>query len=123
MANNIIAGAPILDKLKAEQAAARDLYSRDPNPRVQDSAICACQQYQAARGYLGAEMVESIYGWTLRYASGLQNFGIIATFPVRSCGSWEQSYKKCEAFAKDWAAADAAHRYVIAEPNNRYIIA
>lgn len=35
------------------------------------------QVSQAGRGRLSAHLVRSIYGWTIRYASGLQDFAII----------------------------------------------
>ena len=39
--------------------------------------LCRVQMDQAGRGRLSAHMVLSIHGWTVRYASGLQNFGIL----------------------------------------------
>lgn len=39
--------------------------------------ICNVQVDQAGRGRLSAHLVLSIHGWTVRYASGLQNFGIL----------------------------------------------
>ena len=52
---------------------------------------------------VGAEIVLSIYGYGLRYASGLQGFGIIAD--ARSLGTLD----KALAYAQGWADASPNH--------------
>lgn len=42
-------------------------------------ALIALQRRQHARGVTKAELVLSIYGWTLRHASGLNGFSLIRT--------------------------------------------
>ena len=39
--------------------------------------LCRLQEEQSARGYLPYRLVLSMYGWTIRYASGLQGFGLV----------------------------------------------
>lgn len=62
-----------------------------------------------SKGYVEAEIVESNYGYSLRYASGLQNFGLIASSRSRELnGTIEDAIR----FAKEWVSRDPAHRYV-----------
>lgn len=65
--------------------------------------LCRMQANQSARGRRSANLVLSIYGWTVRYASGLQDFSIM----FRS-GSFDPS--SALQWGTDWANAD---------PNNR----
>lgn len=39
--------------------------------------LCSLQADQSARGRRSVQLIRSIYGWTLRYASGLQDFAIL----------------------------------------------
>lgn len=39
--------------------------------------LCELQIKQSSRGRLSAHLVLSMYGWTVRYASGLQGFSIL----------------------------------------------
>jgi len=39
--------------------------------------LCTIQADQSARGRRSAELVHSVRGWTVRYASGLQGFAIL----------------------------------------------
>ena len=57
---------------------------------------------------VGVELVDSNYGWSVRYNSGLQNFGIVA-----GCrnGQLDGTREAAEAFARDWVARDPARRY------------
>lgn len=101
----VIAGAEVVARLEAAKI------SQVPKtPRGYESEqLCALQQSQARAGYLGAELVESIYGWSVRYNSGLQNFGII--FGSRR-GNLDGTYEDAVAKAKAWQAQDPERRYV-----------
>jgi hypothetical protein len=59
--------------------------------------------------WLGAEIVESIYGFGLRYASGLQGFGVI--FGHRDRG-YDGQYETAVRYAEWWVEMDPEHRYV-----------
>lgn len=48
----------------------------------ESNKLCRIQESQSARGRLETHLVRSIYGWTLRYASGLQGFSMI--YPSRN---------------------------------------
>ena len=47
-------------------AKAGEFYSSEP--------LCEWQRDVSRRGIVGAEIVESMYGWSVRYDSGLQNW-------------------------------------------------
>ena len=91
----IIAGRDLIDRLDAEKAAAPDL--------------CRCQEAQAARGIMGAELVQSMFGWSVRYDSGLQGWGLLAS--SRS-GTLNGSYEAARNWALKWAMLDPERRYV-----------
>ena len=81
---NIVAGQELYAKLQAEKAArvakAGEFYSSEP--------LCEWQRDVSRRGIVGAEIVESMYGWSVRYDSGLQNWA--------SCGRPEASRQTSE---------------------------
>ena len=104
MARKILVGQDVRDAQLARKHAAlgvRDTYPSEP--------LCAWQIAESRRGIIEAELVESFRGWTVRYASGLQNFGLIAG--VRR-GDLDGSYEAALAFATAWQAADPERRFV-----------
>lgn len=42
-----------------------------------DAQLCAAQSRASSLGWRQIEICATIYGWSLRYASGLQGFGLI----------------------------------------------
>lgn len=102
MAQIVIAGQELYNALQTERAKVTMA------PRGYDSnQLSALQERQAARGIIGAELVKSIYGWSVRYNSGLQNWSLIS--PAR--GRADQSLAFAEQIARDWVAQDPTHRY------------
>jgi len=57
------------DKEMADVPKNGEYYQSDP--------LCKLQVSQSARGFRAAHLVLSVRGWTVRYASGIQNFGIL----------------------------------------------
>ncbi len=104
----IEAGKDVADKLAALQA--KEVQYLPHSPGGYDSErLCAFQQKLAQSGYIEAEIVKSFYGFSVRYASGLQNFGLI--FSARSKqvdGTLEGAIDA----AKKWQAADPTRRFV-----------
>src|SRR4051812_32403084 len=100
----VIAGRPLVDALNAETEArvVRDVRG------FESEGLCAVQRAQAARGILGAEIVASIYGWSVRYDSGLQNFGILAGARAKQV---DGSFTDAAAWAAAWVAQDPERRY------------
>lgn len=68
-------------------------------------SLIALQESQSRRGYIPAELVLSIYGWTVRYASGLQGFGIL-----RKADSFNP--ENALRWAREWVARDPKSREV-----------
>jgi hypothetical protein len=61
----------------------------------QSKSLTKLQEEQSARGRLSAQLVLSIYGWTVRYASGLQGFGILRradSFNPASALEWGRNW-------------------------------
>jgi hypothetical protein len=90
----IIAGRDVIDFLDMEKEQAADL--------------CRMQEAQASRGYLGAQLVRSMFGWSVRYDSGLQGWGLLAS--TRS-GQLDGSFKAAVEWAERWVAQDHDRRY------------
>jgi hypothetical protein len=98
-----IAGQSVLDEIDRERAATVLPSKRRPGC-FDSETLCAHQRQIAARGYLGAEIVQTIRGFSLRYDSGLQNWGLIE----RGLLTWDAAL----AAAHRWQAGDPARRYV-----------
>jgi hypothetical protein len=100
----IVAGEALVDALQAETKARVPWgcggYKSEP--------LCRLQGEQVARGIYGAEIVRSNYGCSVRYDSGLQNFGLLAS--SRS-GYLDGTLEHAVAWATKWVAEDPARRY------------
>jgi hypothetical protein len=70
--------------------------------------LCAWQSLERSRGYCAAEIVESRYGYSLRHASGLDNWGLIAS---SRRGDLDGTLADAERAAIRWCALDPSHRY------------
>jgi hypothetical protein len=98
-----IAGQAVRDEIAAHRAAmARP--SRYRPGTLDSESLCAHQREMANRGYRGAEIVQTIRGWSLRYDSGLQDWGLIE----RGLTSWGEAV----AAAQRWQSQDPDRRYV-----------
>ncbi len=96
-----------------------DLLQKDKELKVEPSyevagcweseSLCRWQRDIRNRGFIGAELVKSKYGWSLRYRSGLDNFGLI-----RSCthGDLDGTLKDAICAAREWVTEDPAKRWV-----------
>lgn len=101
----IVAGEALIDAMEAEQKAKVEHTGFGYN----SEQLCTLQREQSGRGILG---VEVIYfpgsGCSVRYDSGLQNFGLLAG--SRS-GYLDGSLESGEQWARAWVAQDPARRY------------
>lgn len=88
----VLAGNPA--KWDAESAALPD----------RGGSLVRLQVEQANRGYLSATLVESMYGWGVRYGSGLQGFGILLS------GRGGVSRAEAIAWGTVWANKDPENR-------------
>jgi hypothetical protein len=95
---NIVAGQDVYDAYRARRLTALGMGPHD------SEALCEFQKREARHGLVEAEIVKTIYGHSLRYASGLHDFGLIG----RKLGTLEQATQ----FAVNWQAQDPERRFV-----------
>lgn len=100
----IIAGQDVVDEINFHKEAT---VKRSWGDTYDSESLCAHQREMSRRGYLGAELVQSNYGTSVRYDSGLQNFGLIAR--ARELGG---TFEAAVEFARKWQAVDPVRRYV-----------
>lgn len=104
----VVAGHSVVAAINEDRA--RAVISSAHMPDCADSeSLCAHQRRMSGMGYLGAEIVKSNYGYSVRYDSGLQDFGLLAG--SRS-GPLDGSYDDAVRWAIEWQARDAGRRYV-----------
>lgn len=101
----LVAGAVLYEKLREEK---RNTIPQNAAGYFESESLCRLQVQRANRGILGATLVLSMYGWSVRYDSGLQNFGLIASC---RCGMLDGSLQMAEEFCRKWVAADPERRY------------
>lgn len=100
----IIAGEQLVDQLTTETRAR----CQNTGAGFNSTQLCTLQREQAGRGITGAEIVVSNYGCSVRYDSGLQNFGLLASARAKQI---DGTMEGAVAFAKAWVAKDPARRY------------
>jgi hypothetical protein len=100
----VVAGEPLIDALTQEQ----DTKIPRSGAGFVSEALCALQREHAARQIVGVEIVASIYGHSVRYDSGLQDFGLLAG--SRS-GQLDGTLADAERFAREWVERDPTRRY------------
>lgn len=100
----IVAGEALVDAMTAETKARCEFTGYG----YKSEQLCMLQRDQAARGVLGAEVVDSNYGCSVRYDSGLQNFGLLASSRSKQL---DGTLADAERFARDWVAQDPTRRY------------
>jgi hypothetical protein len=99
----IVAGKELYDALQAEKRALVEQSAAGFN----SEQLCKLQRAQSGRGIVGAQIVKSMYGYSVRYDSGLQEWGLI--LPAR--GRADPSLEYAEQFCREWVSQDPAHRY------------
>lgn len=93
----IVAGEALVEALTAETET------------IASGQLWALQEAQAARGILGVEIVKSMYGYCVRYDSGLQDWGILAG--SRKGQQLDGSLEAAQQFCECWVSEDPTHRY------------
>lgn len=98
----IVAGEPLVDAMTAEQKAtvAFTGFGYDSED------LCALQRSRASKGIMGVELVRSIYGWSVRADSGLQDFALLA-----GKGQLDGMLEDATRWAKAWVEQDPSKRY------------
>jgi hypothetical protein len=98
----IVAGHDLVDAMETEQKAT----CRFTGFGYNSDDLSVLQGEQSRRGIRGVEIVGCIGGYSVRYDSSLQNFGLLAT--SRDLGGTLES---AEQFARNWVGQDTARRY------------
>lgn len=101
----VVAGHEVWDRVHNEYDAVREGLS---GPRERDNALCRAQERHSREGIRGAKLVESIYGWSVRADSGMQDFSILAG---SRDGTLDGSWDDAERFVRAWVAEDPTRRY------------
>lgn len=109
MTRQVIAGQDVASIVKSEYDAMHARRAADPR-RASREDFANLQTALSQRGFVEAELVESRYGWSVRYASGLQNFGLISAARDRA----DRSYEAAVAIAQAWVAVDPSRRWATA---------
>lgn len=91
----VIAGQELADKLRDERL---NLNGKD---------LCQWQVEVSRRGIIEIEIVQSLYGYSVRYASGLQEWGLLR--PAR--GAKDNSLEAAKKFCVDWVAVAPNFRF------------
>jgi hypothetical protein len=84
-------------------------------------ALCRAQ---IRSPYTSVDLSKSIYGWSVRAGSGLQNFALLACTSHRG-GSLDGTYAAALGWAERWVAEDPKRRYAFTrgdvpeDPNDR----
>lgn len=103
----IVAGYDTFRLLETERDLAVERSDQRPGC-FQSSPLVEWQRSVHSRGFRDVELVESIYGWSVRSGSGLDNFALLAG--ARS-GQVDGSLEDASRWASAWCAEDPAHRY------------
>lgn len=98
----IVAGKELYDSIQASKEA--QVPKR--NGYYESEALCQFQRNLSRRGILEIEIVKSNYGYSVRYASGLQNWGL-----VRKAQELGGTLEAAEEFCREWVAQSPSNRY------------
>ena len=107
---NFVAGKEVWDGLVAEKEAT---VSRNPQGFYASRELIALQSRQHTLGYRGVQLVESLYGWTVRADSGLDSFNLLAG--ARS-GALDGTWESAVMWAQAWCRELPTHRYAWYRP-------
>lgn len=101
----LIAGAEVYERMHAERKAL--MVGAPEYGQGRSEYLCRAQAKQAGQGYMGAQIVRSMYGFSVRYDSGLQDWGLLRS----ARGSSDTSLEAAEQFCRDWVAQNPERRY------------
>lgn len=100
----IVAGEVLVNAMTSETKARCEWTGYGYN----SSQLCELQRERASRGIIGCEIVVSNYGCSVRYDSGLQNFGLLASSKAKQI---DGTLEDAEKFALNWVAQSPSNRY------------
>lgn len=100
----IVAGEALVDALTAETKARCELNAYGYN----SDQLCQLQRERAGHGIIGVEIVKSMYGYSVRYDSGLQDFGLLAGCRNKQLNG---TLEDAERYTRNWVAQEPTKRY------------
>ena len=102
----VVVGQAVAAALEAE----REQLPRGAYPGTFSSEpLCAWQREVHFRGFRDVELCQSIYGWSVRSGSGLDNFALLAS--VKRYGNVDGTYEDAVRWATEWCAVHPDRRY------------
>lgn len=106
----VLVGAEVEAALYADKVArvARSAFYAD---FFESESLCTWQSEMHARGYCAVVLTKSVLGWSVRYRSGLDGFGVLAG--VRD-GTLTGTFLDALAYARQWQNALSSKRFVVA---------
>ena len=109
MKRTVFFGQDVRDALDVERVAQCEPSTKIPGCFKSES-LCRWQSNVHARGFRGVQIVPTIFGYSVRSDTGLDNFALLAG---HRDGSLPNATKEeALTWAKEWHAQDPEHRYV-----------
>lgn len=81
-----------------------------PEGCFESEPLCVWQGQVHAAGFRAARLDQSVHGWSVRSASGLDNFRLLA---AASCGNLDGSFADALKWARAWMEEAPGKRYVL----------
>lgn len=105
----VVVGCEVYAALEAEKERIVP-HSKRPGMEqyFESEPLCAWQRDCHRRGFRSVELVKSIYGWSVRSASGLDDFALLAG---SRNGELDSTFADAQRYAQEWAAQDKERRY------------
>jgi hypothetical protein len=83
----------------------------EPSPSIpgtwESESLVKFQGWIHAQGFRSVELVETIYGWSVRSGSGLENFRLLRSARELPEGGYDSALT----WAANWCAQNPRHRY------------
>jgi hypothetical protein len=106
--SKVIAGAEVRARVEADYEHART--TAQAGRLSADAGLHAAQRSHSAQGIKGVGIYTTVYGYSVRYLSGLDNFSIVHP---------STTYENAVEFAKGWVARDTSRRYAMDMTNRQ----
>ena len=103
----VVAGHALFNLLQIE----KEIKVSKSGSLYKSNELCEYQKSVSNRGIVGAEIVLSNYGYSVRYNSGLQNWGLLASSRHKQVNG---TFQDAVRWAREWTSRDPAKRYVTA---------
>lgn len=104
----IYAGHELFARLEHEKARECTPSKLYPG-RFESGSLCRWQSQIHARGIIHARLCQTIFGWSVRSGSGLDNFCLLAGH--RDGALPNATLDQAIEWARNWCADDPEHRY------------